>query len=428
MWSTAFCERRRARFPWRPAGRRTTLVAVDAKQTRPILERVAQAIRLREDELVARMLERFAAESPASTVGDDPDVTAAMRRSAHGNLRAALTLLNDGGSPLPFGPPAEAIEEARIAARARVPLVAGLQTYRIGQAVVWDAMLDAIDALDLDPATLSAVLRAGTHHGFAYVDAVVPHAVDEYTRERDRLLLSREQRRVQLVRDLLDGAHVEPGELGYDLAGRHRALIAWGPRADGEIARIAAALRAQPLVVALNGQTTWAWLGGGTVDDERSLRAALGEWPGGLALGRPATGPDGFRTSHREARAAHRIAAATGDPVTHFDDVALESAMLADEPAARVFVAAELDALGSGRDGGKLRETLSAYFACGFNASAAAAVLDVSDRTVAYRLNQIEDRLGRSVRTRQTELQAAIRLERVLGGASDARATPPAAG
>jgi sugar diacid utilization regulator len=100
----------------------------------------------------------------------------------------------------------------------------------------------------------------------------------------------------------------------------------------------------------------------------------------------------------------------------HYDDVALECVMLADERAARAFIAAELAPLDRGRDGGKLRETLTAYFTSGFNASAAAAMLKVNDRTIAYRLNSIEEQLGRPVRARQTELQAAIRLERVLQG------------
>ena len=91
--------------------------------------------------------------------------------------------------------------------------------------------------------------------------------------------------------------------------------------------------------------------------------------------------------------------------------------MLADERAARAFVAAELAPLDRSRDGAKLRETLTAYFASGFNASAAAAMLKVNDRTIAYRLNSIEEQLGCSVRVRQTELQAAIRLERVLEAA-----------
>ncbi len=106
---------------------------------------------------------------------------------------------------------------------------------------------------------------------------------------------------------------------------------------------------------------------------------------------------------------------ATDAPVTHFDDVELECPLLADERAARAFVASQLAPLDTGRDGTKLRETLDAYFACAFNASAAAATLKVNDRTIAYRLNDIEQLLGRSVRTRHTELQAAIRLERILG-------------
>jgi len=223
---------------------------------------------------------------------------------------------------------------------------------------------------------------------------------------------SREQRRVQLVRDLLDGADVHSGDLGYELGATHRAVIAWGPGAEPELSRLADALDATLLVVAASGQTVWGWLGGGAQD--RSLRAAVRPWPGGLAFGRPASGPVGFRESHGQARAAHRIGVATDAAVTHFDDVALESVLLADEDAARAFIAGELAVLDSGRDGAKLRETLSAYFASGFNASAAAAMLKVNDRTVAYRLNTIEELLGRPVRTRQAELQAAIRLERIL--------------
>ncbi|WP_320668522.1 PucR family transcriptional regulator [Patulibacter defluvii] len=387
---------------------------MEVTATQRIVERLVRAVAEREDELVERMLERFAIEAPGAGVGADPDLTEVVRRSSYDNLRAALRHVTDGGDPLPDGPPPAAVEEARESARAGMSLVAGLQTYRIGQAVVWDAMLDAIDRLEEDdPAARSAALRTASARAFAFVDAIVPHVMEVYTRERDRLLRSREQRRVQLVRDLLDGEHVDSGELGYDLIGRHRAAIAWGPGSEAELTRLAAALRTPVLVVAVGGQTAWGWLGAGA-DDDRALRAALEPWPGRLAFGRADTGPEGFRRSHGQARAAHRIGAATGDPLTCFDDVALESVMLADEEAARAFVAAELARLDDGRDGAKLRETLSAYFACGFNASAAAALLGVNDRTIAYRLRSIEQRLGRPVRRRQTELQAAIRLERVL--------------
>jgi len=382
---------------------------------RRIVDLIVDAVERREDELVARMLERFATEAPESAVGVDPDMTEAMRRSSHANLRAAISGLRRGDAPLASGPPSDAIEEARTSARMGVSLVAGVQTYRIGQAVVWDAVLDALERIDGDRADRDEALRICTRHTFAYVDAVIPPVADAYARERDRLVRGREQRRVQLVRDLLDGADVDGGALGYDPAGRHRAVIAWGPGADDELGRIAAALRARPLVVAVNDQTSWGWLGGGAAHDDRAVRDIVGGWSGGIALGRATVGPDGFRQGHVEARSAHRIGVATGDPVTWFDDVALEAAMLSDEAAARAFVAAELAGLDDDRDGRKLRDTLSAYFASGFNASAAAAALGVNDRTVAHRLRAIEDRIGRPVRARQTELQAAIRLERVLG-------------
>ena len=379
------------------------------------VDRLTHAVREREDELVVRMLERFAHDVPNSGVGEDPDMTAAVRLSCYGNLHAALTQLARGGSPLPLGPPIEAIQAARTSAQADVPLNDLLQTYRVGQAVCWDAMLDALDVIaDLDAQTRSDALRTCTHYLFAYVDAVIPFVADEYTRERDRLLRGREQRRVQLIRDLLDGGEVDSGELGYDLNAVHRGIVAWGPGADAELGRLSNALRARPLIVAVSGQTVWGWLEGGDSSDDRALRAAVGEWPGGLAFGRAGSGPDGFRRSHQQARAAHRIGVAMAAAITHFDDVELECLLLADEPAARAFVVNQLAPLDAGRDGEKLRRTLSAYFACSFNASAAAAKLKVNDRTIAYRLNNIEQLLGRPVRARQTELQAAIRLERVL--------------
>jgi DNA-binding PucR family transcriptional regulator len=61
-----------------------------------------------------------------------------------------------------------------------------------------------------------------------------------------------------------------------------------------------------------------------------------------------------------------------------------------------------------------LRETLDSYLRSGLNAAATAAVLNVSDRTIAYRIHGIEDLLARSVLARSSELAAAVRLHRVL--------------
>ncbi len=262
------------------------------------IDRVTQAVREREDELVDRMLERFADDVPDSAVGEDPDMTAVVRLSCHGNLQAALSQLAHGGPPLPSGPPSQAIEAARTSVRAGVPLADLLQTYRVGQAVCWDAMLDAIEsAAEIGDQARTDALRTCTHFLFAYVDAVIPYVTEEYTREHDRLLRGREQRRVQLIRDLLEGGEVNGGELGYDLNATHRGLVAWGAGADAELARVAEALDSRALVVAVSGQTVWCWLAGGSAGEDRPLRAALGGWGGGLAVGRAAIGPEGFRRS-----------------------------------------------------------------------------------------------------------------------------------
>jgi PucR C-terminal helix-turn-helix domain/GGDEF-like domain len=386
---------------------------------------VAQAVRARSGVLVEQMLARFVLEVPHAGVQDDPDVAAAMRESCHANLHASLAELGRTRRSPATGAPSGALEEARTTAQAGVPLDALLQTYRIGHAVAWEAIVVAISEMDrlTEPQRTDLLLRC-SRYAFAYVDRVMPVVAAEHTQERDRLIRGRAQRRAQLVRDAIDGTPVDSGELGYDLSGQHRAAIGWGRDGEAALLQLATTLGTRPLVISAAGQTVWGWVGG-RHDDQvvRRASAALDLTDGGLALSNPATGPGGFSESHHQARRARRIGVATGAQVVHFADVSLECLMLVDETAARSFVAAELAPLDIGRDGSKLRDTLTAYFASGFNASAAAAALNVNDRTVAYRLNTIEERLGRPVRTRHAELHAAIRVERILQATTS---VPPA--
>ena len=109
------------------------------------------------------------------------------------------------------------------------------------------------------------------------------------------------------------------------------------------------------------------------------------------------------------------MAAHLTQPVTRYDEVALEAVLLGDVRAARRFVERELGSLASQDPRTSvLRDTLGSYLQSGFNAAAAAARLNVSDRTIAYRIHGIEDLLGHSVLARSSELAAAVRLHRVL--------------
>ena len=109
-------------------------------------------------------------------------------------------------------------------------------------------------------------------------------------------------------------------------------------------------------------------------------------------------------------------AAASGRPITHYAEVALESLAAVDEDAAAAFVARELAGLdGDDVRSTRLRQTLRAWFAAGHNAAAAAAALGVHEQTVAQRLRTVEERTGRPVAARRAELETALRLRDLLG-------------
>ena len=226
---------------------------------------------------------------------------------------------------------------------------------------------------------------------------------------------SREQRRTQLVRDILDGADPQPGtalgELDYDLRLEHLGCIVSGPDAEIAVRALARELdAARQLVVSLTGETSWAWIG--RVRPFRVPERISVPEGTTLSIGDPASGTEGFRSSHRQARDAHRVAVhGREQAVIRYDDVALESLVAGDEARSRAFVSRELRGIdGDDPRSRRLRRTLRAYFASAQNASAAAVLLGVHEHTVSYRLRTIEERLGRPVTARRAELETALRL------------------
>ena len=389
-----------------------TTIGVDAT-----LRTVAGLLDDETDELVETMLTRMHAEAPDFDTTSRPELADGLRNSCYDNVRVALHALGTDRQP-PRTSPAEAMNVARATARAGIALEPLLHTYRIGHAVVLERLFVLVEDLDLSPAQRRSATLVGSKYLFAYVDRVVGEVSEEYTTERERVLRSSIQRRAQLVRDLLGGADIDSGELGYRLEQEHRAVIGFGPGADAGLRDLAAGLERQLLTVAMTDDTVWGWLGSavrtGAADrDAAAWRQVTGR--ARYAIGEPAWGIDGFRESHEQALAAHRVAVHLTGSVTRYDDVALEAALLYDIRAARRFVARELGPLAEDQARtAVLRETLSSYLQCGLNAASTAAVLDVSDRTVAYRIRGVEELLGHSVTARVSELAAAVRVFRVL--------------
>lgn len=339
----------------------------------------------------------------------------AVRDSCLANLETGLEAIA-GDLRVPERVPGDARELALITARLGLPLGALLRTYRIGHAIVWERMFELLEAEPIEAPARREAIAAASAYLFDHVDRVSAMVTDEYTAERDRFLRSREQRRTQLVRDVLEGADPDPagatGTLDYDLRLEHLALVVSAPDAEAVVRSLGQGLDApHRLVVVLTGDTAWGWLGRTREFDlPERLPAVEGAR---ISFGEPAAGVEGFRTSHRQARDAHRVAlraGARGQPV-RYEDVALESLAGGDDARAAVFVARELRGIdGDDARSRRLRATLRAYFAAGQNASAAAAVLGVHEHTVAYRLRTIEQALGRPVTTRRAELETALRL------------------
>jgi DNA-binding PucR family transcriptional regulator len=131
-----------------------------------------------------------------------------------------------------------------------------------------------------------------------------------------------------------------------------------------------------------------------------------------LAVGEPARGLAGFRTTHFEALNARRVATlsdrATGT-VTRYGLVALQALAAADIDQARAFVARELGALDADDDTSRrLAATLRVYLDEHASRSRAAKRLGIHENTISYRVRRAEEILGRSVDEDTLNLRVAL--------------------
>ncbi|WP_320671959.1 PucR family transcriptional regulator [Patulibacter defluvii] len=380
------------------------------------LETVAQMLEGELEPMVDEMTQRMRDEVPGLAELHGPEFAAYCRRSCFANLRIAIDGVRAGSGTSPATPP-EALQEARLAARLGIDLSPLSQTYRIGHAVAWERIVVALEDLRLSPAARRDALRLGSAYLFRYIDRVLLAVGEAYGAERAVLFRSAEQRRARLVHDVLAGADDDAGELGYDVHGAHLGLVAWGTAPELALQELGERLSRRVLIGVVGSDAVSGWL------EAVELRPA--DWTAILdqrhgdvriAVGRPGRGIDGFRRTHRQASRAQAVAMRTRAPVTRYGDVVVESLALTDEQAAAEFAADELGPLTHDDERSRrLRETLRAYLGTSCNATAAAAMLGVNDRTVAYRIRGIEDLLGHPVASRSVELQLALRLQDLAG-------------
>jgi PucR C-terminal helix-turn-helix domain/GGDEF-like domain len=367
-------------------------------------------LRKRRAEIEAALLARvYSVSDPAEAT--DADYAASLRAAVATALDYGLAALELGEEQAPPVPP-ELLAQARLAACNGVGLDTVLRRYFAGFALLGDFLIgEAQEEGLLDAASLQRLM--GGHS--ALLDRIVAAVSDEHCRAAHGNTGSTEERRASHVRRLLAGEFLDASELAYDFQAHHLGMLARGPGACEAIRRLASSLDRRLLMVGSGEGTQWAWLGSSRNTDPEQLKGfASRGWPTevSLAIGEPAQGMEGWRLTHRQAKAALPIALRGPERLVRYADVALLASVLQDELLVRSLRQLYLVPLDGERDGGEtLRRTLRAYFAAEHNVSSAAAALGVDRHTVTNRLRAVEERVGRSLSRCLTEVDAALRLE-----------------
>src|SRR5581483_3930276 len=259
---------------------------------------------------------------------------------------------------------------------------------------------------------------------FAFIDTISSGLAVAYSAERERWSRSREALRLDVIRAIIDGDVADPElaaqRLGHRLDGRHRAFVVWsdgeptlGLRDALELAASELASRAGggvPLLVPLTGQALAGWLSGDAADvsDADLCTSPLrggGAFEVHAAVGTAGEGIEGFRTSHRQALRARRVAQ-RGSVVTSYRDVALAALASADPDHAREFVNAELGALGAADVATRrIADTVGVYLQEGRSRARTSRRLGLHTNTIAYRLQRGAELLGHPLDERAAEVQ-----------------------
>ncbi|MEX0993137.1 MAG: helix-turn-helix domain-containing protein [Solirubrobacterales bacterium] len=379
---------------------------------------LGEKLEARLDDIGDVIRERALAEWPAEWVVDRPELREPMIEALRSGVLADLEAFK-ADLRLPDECPPTAAYHTRLLAEVGAGLEPMHWGLRVTHRALWGCWTEIVDDLDISERQRRELLRLTSDFFFEYADRIWIFVKQEYTAHRERVLRGSDQRRAQIIHELLAGQDVDVTGLDYDMEVSHLAIITWGPRASQVARELARAANRDLLLVSLpNSSIFWAWLGGSRpLDKSLSMLDSFEPSKGtALAVGEEETGLSGFRRSHQLAGYAQRAGRASRCPVTRYRDVAIEALAGHDEREARAFVARELAGLdGDDKRSVALRKTLLTYFGSGHNAAATAAALGVHEQTVANRLNTVAERIGARVNARRCELETALRLREYLG-------------
>jgi PucR C-terminal helix-turn-helix domain/GGDEF-like domain len=387
----------------------------DVATRRAALDRIVEALRARQAELVERGVDRIFSEIPAYSGLAHTPFVGDVRNHVGLHHEVVIRSLAAGR---PLEPKDLAFMRPQVTRRVgRIPLADFMHGFRVYLEVLWEALLES--AVD-EPGREAALEAAGIV--IRYINSAATEAAEVYL-EAERLLLAQGDRvRRDLLEDLLAGRAPIPGPklTAARDAGLHppapcvvivavplttpddehalRAVTVALARAVGSVLQPLTVTRHDELVLIarVDGNP------GELVDALGQAHERLAAEGTRLAIGVSAVvnGLDHVAGAYEEAQAAVERVRATGgllalpalsafDCLTRFGR---ETARRRIPERLRQFVAEDE------ADGGVLTATLLEYVASDFNAKLAAERLYVHPNTARYRLGKIEERTGCDLR------------------------------
>lgn len=357
----------------------------------------------------------------------DPEMVPAAVRAARSNVAAVAEGLLTGIDATDIPAPAVSLEWSEWLMQRGVDVSAIPWAYSFGQARLAEALREVVASLDLAPGLKWELGDGLTRYVNEYVASMCAQMVDHFTEAEVRWHQGPGAQRHETVQALLDGrltdADTASEALGYRLTGDHVGALVWADphlldrpaehALNDTAGRLLHACGAREVLVLAHGPgTAWAWGTGGALTDapeatplDRGLLAAVGDVAGGL---------DGFVRTHRDATRAKRMAELLGrrpGTVVRYRAIALTSMIASDPGQALRFVEDELGPLADDSDAmRRVRATVAVYLEESMRATRTARRLGVHTNTVAYRIQQAEAAMGRSLTERRLEFEAALRL------------------
>jgi DNA-binding PucR family transcriptional regulator len=372
---------------------------------------------------------------------DDPRVLGMPEASVSENIATMIHSLRFEIDTKGVDAPTSALEYARRLAQRDVDAAALVRAYRLGVARFMRLFIEELHRQTGGEQIDSSMTMRAIEQINSYSDRVVEQVLEAYERERAGWLQNRSAVQATRVRLILDGERFDvdraEAALGYRLRQQHVGLILWidGEVADVEphsalselvddIARLAGGSQ-KPLFVPRDDSSAWAWLpvppGQWRAGSDLAAVVAKSAAAAAVAVGSAASGPDGFRRTHRQAASAQVVALTAGRSratVTPFSDVAPIAMMCADIDSARAWVAETLGplAVASDRNDG-LRETARIFLHTSGSFTATADQLYLHRNTVQYRIKQAEELRGSPLSDGRLDVELALLACHWLGAA-----------